>query len=104
LPLDLGLSAAARRTPDLPLYTLRETSTGTTVQTTDPGRALVTGKFADVSKFRVPVLRGLGLRPPYFHNGSAPTLDAVVTFYDTRFHIGLSPQDHADLVAFLGAL
>jgi cytochrome c peroxidase len=43
-------------------------------------------------------------RAPYFHNGSAATLDDVVDFYDRRFALGLSPQDHADLVAFLRSL
>jgi cytochrome c peroxidase len=104
LPLDLGLAAANRRMPDEPLYTLRDTATGATVQLTDPGRALVTGQLADAGKFFVPVLRGLAMRAPYFHDGSARDLDAVVGFYRTRFHIQLSPQDQADLVAFLGAL
>jgi len=103
-PLDLGLTDAARRTPDLPLYTLGNTSSGQTVQTTDPGRALVTGKWKDVGRFKGPVLRGLAARAPYFHNGFAATLEEVVAFYDGRFGMGLSPQEKADLVAFLKAL
>jgi len=43
-PLNIGLSDASRRTPDMPLYTLRNNSTGQTVQTTDPGLAMITGK------------------------------------------------------------
>lgn len=74
------------------------------MQLTDPGVALVTGKFADAGKFVVPGLRALAMRPPYFHDGSAATLDDVVTFYDDTFDMHLSPQDRADLVAFLGAL
>jgi cytochrome c peroxidase len=100
-PLNIGIADARRRTPDLPLYTLRNKSTRETVQTTDPGRALVTGKWADVSKFKGPILRGLAARAPYFHNGSAATLDDVVDFYNTRFAIGLTNQEHADMVAFL---
>ncbi|HEX4450911.1 MAG TPA: cytochrome-c peroxidase, partial [Kofleriaceae bacterium] len=80
------------------------TSDGATIQTTDPGMALVTGKWADMNKFATPVLRGLALRPPYFHDGSAATLADVVTYYDSRFNIGLSAQDQADLVAFLQTL
>jgi cytochrome c peroxidase len=47
-----------------------------------------------------------GFRTPfsYFHNGFAADLDAVVAFYDTRFTIGLSAQDKADLAAFLRSL
>lgn len=104
LPLDLGLADASRRTPDLPLYTLRNKATGETFQTTDPGRALVTGKWKDLSRFKGPILRGLAARPPYFHNGAAATLEEVVQFYQDRFSIGLSDQEKADLAAFLRAL
>ena len=104
LPLDLGLTDAALRTPDMPLYTFRNKTTGETVKTTDPGRALITGKWRHMSTFKGPVLRGLAARAPYFHNGSAATLDEAVNFYNNRFSIGLTPGDKADLVAFLKAL
>jgi hypothetical protein len=103
-PLNIGIADASRRTPDLPLYTLRNKSSGDVVQTTDPGRALITGKWADIGKFKGPILRGLSARAPYFHNGSADTLDDVVDFYNTRFGLGLSHDEHADLVAFLRTL
>ena len=74
------------------------------MQTTDPGRAMISGKWADIGKFKGPILRGLIARAPYFHNGSARTLGDVVDFYDTRFAIGLTRQEKADLVAFLGSL
>jgi hypothetical protein len=104
LPIDIGIADAVRRTPDLPLYTLRNLTTGDTIQTTDPGRALITGKWADIGKFKGPTLRALSSRAPYFHNGSAAGLDDVVDFYNGRFGIGLSAQEHADLVAFLRTL
>lgn len=104
LLVDLGLSAASLRTADLPLITLLSTKTGAKLQTTDPGYALTTGHLADVDKFKVPTLRAAAARAPYFHNGSAATLDAVVTFYNQRFNMNLLPQEHADLVAFLSAL
>ena len=47
------------------------------------------------------MLRGLAARPPYFHNGSAADLGEVVDFYDTRFAIGFTDREKADLVAFL---
>lgn len=104
LPIDIGLTDAARRTPDMPLYTLRNNATGATRQTTDPGLALLTGKWADVGKFKGAILRGLAARAPYFHNGLAASLDDAVDFYDTRFNIGLSKQEKRDLAAFLRAL
>jgi hypothetical protein len=103
-PLNIGIADASRRTPDLPLYTLRNKSSGEVVQTTDPGRAMITGKWADIGKFKGPILRGLSARAPYFHNGSADTLDDVVDFYNTRFGLNLSHDEHADLVAFLRTL
>jgi cytochrome c peroxidase len=76
----------------------------TCMVTTDAGRALITGNYADVGKFKGPILRGLAARAPYFHNGSAETLMDVVNFYDSRFHIGFTPQEKDDLVAFLSTL
>jgi len=103
-PLDLGLTDAVRRTADMPLYTLRRLSTGETLQTTDPGRAMITGKWADIGKFKGPVLRALAARAPYFHNGSAATLDDVIAFYESRFLLALTPQERSDLLAFLRVL
>jgi cytochrome c peroxidase len=103
-PLNIGLADESRRTPDMPLYTLRRLSTGDTVRTTDPGRAMASGKWADIGKFKGPILRGLAARAPYFHNGSAASLEDVLEFYETRFNIGLTRQEKADLIAFLLAL
>jgi cytochrome c peroxidase len=104
LPLDIGLTDASRRTPDLPLYTLRNKTTGATTQTTDPGRALITGNWKDIGRFKGPTLRALAPRAPYFHNGFAKDLNEVVTFYNDRFGIGFTDQEREDLVAFLKAL
>lgn len=103
LPLDIGLSDPSR-VSYLPVYTLRNLSTQEVVQTTDPGRAMITGKWSDLNRFKGPVLRGLAARAPYFHNGFAATLEEVVNFYDTRFTLGLTAQEKADLVAFLRSL
>lgn len=104
LPIDIGITDASRRAPEMPLYTLRNRTTGQTRQTTDPGRALITGKWDDIGKFKGPLLRGLASRAPYFHDGSAADLREVVEFYDTRFNIGFTEQEKSDLVAFLSAL
>ena len=88
----------------LPVFTLRNSITGATVQTTDPGRALITGLWADIGKVKGPILRGLAARAPYFHNGSAASLSDVVTFYDRRFNVGFTDQEKADLIAFLNSL
>jgi len=103
-PLNIGLVDASRRTPDMPLYTLRNKTTGETVQVTDPGRAMIDGKWSHIGRFKGPMLRNLAPRAPYFHNGFAADLDAVVEFYDTRFNIGFTTREKLDMVAFLRSL
>lgn len=108
-PLAINIGVAdypalpALDTSGLPVYTI-QCDSGETVQTTDPGRALITGKCADIGKLKGPILRGLSARAPYFHNGSARTLNDVVEFYNERFKLNLSAQQKKDLAAFLGAL
>jgi hypothetical protein len=104
MPLNIGVTDATRRTPDLPLFTLRHKATGETVQTSDPGRAMITGRWRDIGRFKGPVLRALTARAPYFHDGSAATLVDVLEFYDKRFRIQLTDREKADLLAFLQAL
>jgi len=89
--------------PDLPSYSILCTN-GTQLVTTDPGRAMITGKCADMGKVKVPGLRGLPARAPYFHNGTAQTPMDVVNFYDQRFGMLLGPEEKSDLVAFLNSL
>jgi len=55
-------------------------------------------------QYRTAPLHGLWQHAPYFHNGSAPTLDAVVQTYNTRKSLGLSAADMADLVQYLKSL
>jgi cytochrome c peroxidase len=86
------------------VFTLVNTLTNATVQTTDPGRALITGKWADIGKLKGPILRGLAARAPYFHNGSAATLEDVLDFYTVRFNVFFTDQEKTDLIAFLNAL
>ena len=47
---------------------------------------------------------GGAARAPYFHNGSAADLPAVLDFYNTRFSLNLSDQEKSDLIAFLRTL
>jgi cytochrome c peroxidase len=53
-----------------------------------------------VGKIKGPILRGLSARAPYFHNGSAHTLQDAVKFYESRFGLALTPEEESDLVAF----
>ncbi|WP_159714301.1 hypothetical protein [Geminicoccus flavidas] len=55
-------------------------------------------------KYRTTPLRGLWQHPPYFHDGSAADLPAVVDHYDRQFRLGLASRQKSDLVEFLKSL
>ena len=55
-------------------------------------------------QYRTTPLRGLLQHPPYFHDGSAPDLLAVVNHYDRFFGLSLTPAQKADLVEYLKTL
>jgi predicted MFS family arabinose efflux permease len=77
---------------------------GRVIYTSDPGRALISGRCVDVGSIVMQQFRGLAARAPYFSNGSAKTLRELVDFYDRRFDMKLSEQEKRDLTNFLGVL
>jgi cytochrome c peroxidase len=107
VPLNIGTTAypalPALDISGLPVYTT-QCADGTTTQVTDIGRAMISGKCADIGKVKGPILRGLAGRAPYFHNGAAARLDDAVEFYNERFNLNLTDQQKSDLVAFLKTL
>ena len=54
--------------------------------------------------YRTTPLRGLLQHPPYFHDGSAADLPAVVEHYDRQFRLGLNPAQKRELVEYLKTL
>jgi cytochrome c5 len=54
--------------------------------------------------YRTTPLRGAWQHAPYFHDGSAATLDDVVAHYDALFELGLDEGQRADLVAYVSSL
>jgi mono/diheme cytochrome c family protein len=66
----------------------------------DPAYA---GRTANKS-YRTTPLRGLWQHPPYFHDGSAATLEAVVDHYDSVRALQLTAEQKADLVQYLRTL
>jgi hypothetical protein len=101
-----GLAALSQ--PNLPVFQItgckNAANQPVTYVTSDPGKALLTGLCSDINRVKVPILRGLAARAPYFHNGSATSLTQVVNFYNARFGMGLNNQQKTDLVNFLSAL
>jgi hypothetical protein len=55
-------------------------------------------------KYRTTPLRALWQHPPYFHDGSAPDLLAVVNHYDQLFGLQLTKKQKSDLVEYLKSL
>jgi cytochrome c peroxidase len=85
----------------------------------DPGRSLITGigplgdptqAVENVNAFKISALRGIRLTAPYFHDNSAKTLEDVAAHYGRFFRfvtggfIDLTPEDEADIVAFMKLL
>lgn len=81
----------------------------------DEGRYRVTRVRTERGAFRTPTLRDVARTAPYMHDGSLPTLEAVVEFYDRGgtpnpdldaaiVPLRLSAADKKDLVAFLRSL
>ena len=66
----------------------------------DPAYAMRTA----TGKYRTTPLRGLLQHAPYFHDGSAPTLAAVVDHYVRLFGLNLTPGQKADLIEYLKSL
>jgi cytochrome c peroxidase len=69
----------------------------------------------DTGKFKAPTLRNIAVTAPYMHDGSIPTLDAVISHYAGGGHnnpnkdpliagFTLSTQDRSDLIDFLKSL
>ncbi len=51
-----------------------------------------------------PTLLGIRYTAPYFHDGSLPTLEAVVAWFDRRYRLGLDAGERDDLAAYLEAV
>jgi cytochrome c peroxidase len=70
----------------------------------ETGMEPVTAERSATGMYRTTPLRALLVHPPYFHDGSAPTLAAVVTHYNTELELGLTAEQQADLVQYLNSL
>jgi cytochrome c peroxidase len=71
----------------------------------DYGRFNVTGREQDRYKFKVPTLRNVARTAPYFHDGSAATLeDAIKIMVQYQLGRNVEPSELLLLVAFLESL
>jgi len=109
--VDIGTTTVpfADPQPHLPLFRIRclkdpHPFYGRTILTHDPGYALTSGRCEDIGKITVQSMRGLAARAPYFSNGTAQSLRAIIDYFDRRYQIGYTAQEKQDLVALLSAL
>jgi cytochrome c peroxidase len=81
----------------------------------DRGRFTVTGREADRGAFKTPTLREIARTAPYMHDGSLPTIESVIEYYNRGGNanagldaeirpLTLSVDDRRALAAFLRAL
>ncbi len=73
----------------------------------DPAETGMNGDYAArtaTRQYRTTPLRGLTQHAPYFHDGSAATLEAVVGHYNTALSLGLTAGEQADLAEYLKGL
>ncbi len=90
-------------------------NTGVNLENKDIGLARLTGKKTDEGKFKTPTLRNVALSKTYMHDGSIPTLEAVLEHYNSGGKdndnvdvlmrpLYLTKPEISDLIAFLNAL
>ena len=76
----------------------------TTSAPAEVGEEPVYASRSATKMYRTTPLRALWQHPPYFHDGSALDLFAVVNHYSSLFSLGLSARQKADLVEYLKTL
>lgn len=120
-----NIGVSERNLLNLPVYTfLIDDGFGDVQEVTlpDPGVPLTNPRPAGVpppfirhpaffaGMFKIPTLWGVSRTAPYFHDNSAKTLEELAAFYTDMFAtnvftpVQLTPQDEADMVAFLKLL
>jgi len=85
-----------------PLYT--DVNLGRLHDPAETGMSPAYAKRTLTKKYRTTPLRALWQHPPYFHDGSAATLRAVVDHYDRVLRLGLTEGQKLDLVEFLKSI
>lgn len=99
-----GGCAACHTGPQFTDANIRLHAPAEVVSEPEPGGVPSYASRSATKQYRTAPLRGLWQHAPYFHNGSAATLEAVVQTYDSRRSLGLSAGQQADLVQYLESL
>ncbi len=107
---DFGALARKAASPDADPATLAHEEASSEL-----GRYLVTKEPKDIGAFKTPGLRDVVLTAPYMHDGSEPTLESVIEFYNKGGEpnpnldggirpLNLTEEEMIDLVEFMKAL
>lgn len=99
-----GTCASCHSGPEFTDASLRLHPAADVVSEPEPDGAPSWASRSATKQYRTAPLRGIWQHPPYFHNGSAPTLQAVVETYNAKKSLGLSAAEIADLVEYLKSL
>ena len=99
-----GTCATCHSGPEFTDANLRLHSPSDVVSEPEPNGAPSWASRSATKQYRTAPLRGVWQHAPYFHNGSAPTLEAVVQTYNTKKFLSLSSSDISDLVEYLKSL
>lgn len=100
----MGQCSSCHSGPTLTDANIRLHAASEVVSEPEPNGAPSYASRSATKQYRTAPLAGLWQHAPYFHNGSAPTLDAVVETYNTRKALGLTNAQKADLVQYLKSL
>jgi len=100
----VGTCARCHTGPTLTDANIRLHAPSEVVSEPEPNGAPSYASRSATKQYRTAPLAGLWQHAPYFHNGSALTLDAVVETYDTKKALGLTAAQKADLVQYLKSL
>jgi hypothetical protein len=99
-----GKCAGCHSGPEFTDANVRLHAASDVVSEPEPGGAPSYASRSATKQYRTAPLKGVWQHAPYFHNGSAPTLQAVVETYNTRKSLGLTPAQMTDLTQYLKSL
>ena len=99
-----GKCAACHSGPEFTDANLRLHPASDAVSEPEPGGAPSYASRSATKQYRTAPLKGVWQHAPYFHNGTAPTLQAVVETYNTRQSLGLTATQISDLAQYLKSL
>lgn len=99
-----GTCSSCHSGPEFTDANVRLHAASEVVSEPEPNGAPSWASRSATKQYRTAPLAGLWQHAPYFHNGSAPTLEAVVQAYDSKKSLGLSTTEVSDLVQYLKSL